>query len=81
MTFRTRSRDLEAAVTSEAGARLRDNEIEFYTIGQIADGLDVTSRTVWRWIKGRQLVAHRFGRVVRVARSDLLAFLALHRED
>jgi excisionase family DNA binding protein len=58
-----------------------DNELDFYTIGQIADGLDVTGRTVWRWIKARKLIAHRFGRVVRVARRDLLAFLARHRED
>ena len=33
-------------------------------------------RTVRRWIKDRKLIAHRFGRVVRVARRDLLAFLA-----
>jgi excisionase family DNA binding protein len=82
MTSRSESSDAQTVVPSDASdRRLHDNELDFYTIGQIADLLDVTGRTVWRWIKARKLIAHRFGRVVRVARRDLLAFLALHRED
>ena len=81
MTSRSESSDAQAVVPSACDRRLHDNEPDFYTIGQIADGLDVTGRTVWRWIKARKLIAHRFGRVVRVARRDLLAFLSLHRED
>jgi|RhiMetdeSRZDD1v2_1073273.scaffolds.fasta_scaffold555870_1 excisionase family DNA binding protein len=72
MTSRRESSDPQAADGS--------CEINFYTIDEVADGLHVTGRTVWRWIKARKLVAHRFGRVVRVARSDLQAFLALHRD-
>lgn len=63
------------------GRRHRDNQIRFFTIAEVADRLDVATRTVRRWIKAGELVAHRIGGIVRIAESDLRAFLALHRED
>ncbi len=51
----------------------------FWTIPDIAQHLDVSPRTVWRWIDAGNLVPHRFGRSVRVADSDLRTFLAQHR--
>jgi excisionase family DNA binding protein len=60
------------------GRRHRD-EIEFFTIGEVAERLKVDKRTVRRRIKSGDLVAHRFGGVVRIAERDLRAFLALHR--
>ena len=68
------------AFSESGGRRAGDNEIEFYTIDRVADALDVRDRTVRRWIKDRKLIAHRIGRVVRVARRDLSAFLSMHRE-
>jgi excisionase family DNA binding protein len=53
----------------------------FYTVSQIAERLQVNERTVRRWIKSGQLVAHRFDRAIRVAIPDLRAFLGVHRED
>jgi excisionase family DNA binding protein len=41
--------------------------------------VEVSVRTVRRWIKRGDLVAHRFGTAVRIAESDLKAFLAQHR--
>jgi excisionase family DNA binding protein len=62
------------------GRRRRDNQINFFTIAEVAERLHVATRTVRRWIKSGDLVAYRFGSVVRIAESDLRAFLALNRE-
>lgn len=51
----------------------------FWTVLDIAQHLDVSPRTVWRWVDAGDLVAHRFGRSVRIADDDLRAFLAQHR--
>jgi excisionase family DNA binding protein len=54
--------------------------IKFFTIADVAESVEVTTRTVRRWIASGDLVAHRFRGVVRIAEGDLRAFLALHRE-
>jgi excisionase family DNA binding protein len=51
----------------------------FYTISDIAEFLDVSPRSVRRWIKNGKLVAHRFGATVRIGEADFAAFVALHR--
>ena len=51
----------------------------FFTVAAVAALLDVSVRTVRRWIKRGDLVAHRFGTTVRIAESDLNAFLARQR--
>ena len=53
----------------------------FYTIKTVADALEVSPRTVRRWIAIGDLNVHRVNGVVRIAEADLRAFLALHRED
>ena len=53
----------------------------FCTIGQVAEALGVSTRTVRRWIANGALAVQRFdGAVVRIAERDLLGFLAVHRE-
>jgi excisionase family DNA binding protein len=59
----------------------RHDQIRFYSIADVADRLDVVTRTVRRWIKSGDLIAHRFGRAVRIADDDLQAFLAAHRRE
>ena len=61
--------------------RHRDKEIQFFTILQVAERLNVSTRTVRRWIANAALVVHRFEGVVRVAETDLKLFLAQHRDD
>lgn len=51
----------------------------FFTSRQIAQQLQVSERTVRRWIDKGDLTAHRLGRVVRVSARDLEVFLALRR--
>ena len=60
--------------------RLASENPRFFTIGQVAELLEVSTRTVRRWIDAELLVTHRVGGVVRIAKRDLLAFLADHRE-
>jgi excisionase family DNA binding protein len=52
----------------------------YYTIKAVAEALDVSPRTVRRWIAKGDLIVHRVDGVVRVGERDLGAFLALHRE-
>jgi excisionase family DNA binding protein len=51
-----------------------------YTINAVAETLDVSTRTVRRWIANGTLTAHRLGGVLRISEADLRAFLAEHRE-
>ncbi len=53
---------------------------KYYTIKAVAEALDVSPRTVRRWIANGDLIAHRSGGVVRIADSDLRAFLTAHRD-
>ena len=62
-------------------AAAQDDQIRFFTIRAVAERLEVATRTVRRWIKSGDLVAHRFGTAVRIAESDLNAFIARHRES
>jgi len=55
-------------------------KMAFYTINQVADMLAVSPRTVRRRIKNGKLVAHVFGGAVRIAETDLKAFIATHRD-
>ena len=85
MRSRTRfsdASDTEAAASGDVHHRRhRDDQIKFFTISEVAERLDVSLRTIRRSIKSGDLVAHRFGRVVRIAESDLRAFLAAHRGE
>jgi len=64
------------------GGRTRPSDaLRFFTIAEVAERLGVSERTVRRWIRRGDLVAHRIGAVVRVAERDLDAFLARHRHS
>ena len=53
---------------------------KYYAIQTVAEALDVSARTIRRWIASGNLTVHRVNGVVRIAEGDLRAFLALHRE-
>jgi excisionase family DNA binding protein len=53
---------------------------KFYTINQIADSVEVSTRTVRRWIEKGLLVAHKINGLVRISEADFQAFLAVHRD-
>jgi len=56
-------------------------EIKFHTIEQIADCVEVSTRTVRRWIEEGLLIAHRINGLVRISEADFQAFLAAHRNS
>lgn len=58
----------------------RDSIGAFYSIAEVAERLGVNARTVRRWIGDGRLVVHRFGRSIRIAETDLRAFMAANRE-
>jgi excisionase family DNA binding protein len=64
---------------NRSSARGRE-AIKFFTIPEVAECLNVSTRTVRRWIAKGMLVAHRFDGIVRIAERDLRAFLGQHRE-
>ena len=53
----------------------------FFTVADVADTLNVSTRTVSRWIAEGELPVHRFGAAVRIAERDLRTFIAAHRSD
>jgi excisionase family DNA binding protein len=53
--------------------------LRFFTVSEVADFLDVSNRSVRRWIKSGELPAHRFGVAVRISEIDLRAFAAARR--
>jgi excisionase family DNA binding protein len=52
----------------------------YYTLKDIAERLQVSYRTVFRWVHAGRLPAYKFGSDWRVKESDLLAFIEEHRQ-
>ena len=50
------------------------------TISQTAEHLQVSTKTIRRWIDSGELIAHRFGRQWRISNADLQAFIRIRRE-
>jgi excisionase family DNA binding protein len=61
--------------------RQLEARLKFFTLADVAEIADVSPRTVRRWLKSGDLVAHRFGGVVRISEHDLRDFLNQHRDD
>jgi excisionase family DNA binding protein len=55
--------------------------MKFYTMQDIARMLDVSLRSVRRYIERGELIVHRFGGAIRISDADLKAFLAIHRQE
>jgi excisionase family DNA binding protein len=62
------------------GSNLRRTVPRFFKISNVANFLNVSTRTVRRWIKEGLLVPHRINGVVRISETDLAAFLAAFRD-
>ncbi len=50
------------------------------TIPDVAEQLQVSEKTIRRWITSGDLIAHRIGRQLRISESDLQAFIRVRRE-
>ncbi len=74
--------DLCAFIASarRAGTPLiKPTDEKFCTVEDVAEILNVCERTVRRWIGREELVAHDLEGLIRIAESDLTAFIARHR--
>ena len=60
--------------------RPRKPKMAFWTVNGIAEHLDVSTRTVHRWIADGDLIAHKFGRSTRVSDADLAGFIRICRD-
>jgi len=49
-------------------------------VSEVAELLQVSTKTVRRWIERRELRTHRLGRQLRVSEEDLAAFLGQRRK-
>ena len=76
----TRNRSLLVRPTRSSHWGKPAGEMRFFTVAAVAEILGVSTRTVRRWIKSGDLVAHHFGAAVRIAESDLKAFIARQRD-
>jgi excisionase family DNA binding protein len=61
------------------GRQNERDQNKFHTLNEVADLLEVSTRTVRRAIDRNELVAHYFGSAVRISESDLKAFVDQHR--
>ena len=50
------------------------------TIKQAAEHLQVSSKTIRRWIDTGDLIAHRLGRQWRISAADLQTFIRMRRQ-
>jgi excisionase family DNA binding protein len=77
MTYRTPI--LPRNPAPKASSRTTGTVIKLFTIEEVAETLNVSSRTVRRHIESGALPVHRLGRLVRIADGDLATFLAASR--
>ena len=75
---RKRSTSKAASGTNGSGTQRR-HLTKLRTIEETAEVLNVSSRTVRRFIELGALPVHRLGRLVRIADGDLATFLAASR--
>ena len=54
--------------------------LSILTVPQTAEHLQVSEKTIRRWIKSGDLIAHRLGRQLRISESDLRDFIRMRRE-
>ena len=50
---------------------------DIMTVQELADYLKLDKQTIWRHIKGGKLVAHKYGKHIRIEKSDIIKW----RED
>lgn len=53
---------------------------EFYTVGQLAELLQLTPMTIYRMVRRGELACHAIGRIKRFRRGDVEAFLENSRQ-
>jgi excisionase family DNA binding protein len=55
-------------------------DVKYYTVEEIADLLNVSSRTVRRWVRSKLVESYKFGASRRIGSSGLQALIARCRD-
>ena len=72
---------LKRKVFQMARSRLNeDSQPEFYTVGQLAELLQLTPMTIYRMVRRGELACHAIGRIKRFRRGDVETFLENSRQ-
>ncbi len=61
-------------------SRNDDVQPEFYTVGQLAELLQLTPMTIYRMVRRGELACHAIGRIKRFRRGDVETFLENSRQ-
>lgn len=57
-----------------------DSSPRLLSVAIVADRLDVSTKTIRRWIETGGLQIYRLGRCVRISEADLQDFIDRHRQ-
>ena len=57
-----------------------EDELKFYTVEEIAEGLNVSKRTLYRFIQSGQLHAVKIGQNWRISKKDFEDFIAAQEQ-
>ena len=68
-------------MTPPSDAENPADEIEWMSTAAAAERLGITNRTLYRFIDEGQIVAYKFGRVIRLQKSDVDAFIQASRVE
>ena len=66
--------------TRDMNNTIQSGTTPLLSLNQVADHLQVSIKTIRRWIEGDDLIAHRFGRQLRISELDLQTFIKSRRE-
>jgi excisionase family DNA binding protein len=69
----------EPTMNNEHAPKPLGDHLTLYTLPQTAEFLQVSTKTIRRWISSGDLVAHRIGRQFRISESDLQMFIKMRR--
>jgi len=73
---RPRGRQGNAHTLSDDRREKGSTDEKYYTVEEVADILNVSPRTVRRWIRNKVIKSYKFGTARRIASSDLQALIA-----
>jgi excisionase family DNA binding protein len=61
-------------------AALQSRPKPLLSVGAVADRLDLSQKTIRRWIERGELPAHHLGRAIRISEEDLALYLHKQRK-
>ena len=66
-------------MSKDSARAVTDMTRDFWTIKQLADRWQCSEKKVQRMIAKGDLIAHRFGRLVRVSQGDAITYERINR--